>query len=115
MPLGEYLFSKWYSLVQDRYGLSWQLLLTENVQNEQKITPNLLFSNEACGKAEEAIKYYSEVFENSEIGIISRYAPREAEASNAKINFGTFKLEGVEFSALIMALRWISALMKLSP
>jgi len=100
MPLGEYPFSKWYGWVQDRYGLSWQLILIDNDQTVQKITPNLLFSNEACGKAEEAVKYYTEIFENSEIGIISRYSEGEAESTKAKINYAAFKLDGVDFSAM---------------
>lgn len=57
MPLGEYPFSKWYGWIQDRYGLSWQLMLVDSGQTVQKITPNLLFSKDACGKAEEAVKY----------------------------------------------------------
>jgi predicted 3-demethylubiquinone-9 3-methyltransferase (glyoxalase superfamily) len=100
MPLGEYPFSKWYGWVQDRYGLSWQLMLTDNGQNVQKITPNLLFSNEACGKAEEAVKYYADIFEDSEIGIISRYGEGEAESSRAKVNYAAFKLFGMDFSAM---------------
>lgn len=55
MPLSEYPFSKWYGWVQDRYGLSWQLMLIDNRQTVQKITTNLLFSNESCEKAEEAV------------------------------------------------------------
>jgi predicted 3-demethylubiquinone-9 3-methyltransferase (glyoxalase superfamily) len=100
MPLGEYPFSKWYSWVQDRYGLSWQLMLTDQGQSVQKITPNLLFSNESCGKAEEAVRYYTEVFENSEIGTISRYNEGEAESPKAKINYAAFKLDGIAFSAM---------------
>ena len=100
MPLGEYSFSKLYSWVQDRYGLSWQLMLTDHEQSVQKITPNLLFSNESCGKAEEAVRYYTEVFENSEIGIISRYKEGEAESPKAKINYAAFKLDGIAFSAM---------------
>ncbi|OOM76132.1 3-demethylubiquinone-9 3-methyltransferase [Clostridium puniceum] len=100
MPLGEYPFSKWYGWVQDRYGLSWQLMLIDNNQTVQKITPNLLFSNEACGKAEEAVKYYTEIFENSEAGIISRYKEGKAASPRAKINYAAFKLYGVDFSAM---------------
>jgi len=100
MPLGEYPFSKWYGWVQDRYGLSWQLMLTDNVQTGQKITPNLLFSNESCGKAEEAVKYYADIFEDSEIGIISRYSEGEAESPKAKVNYAAFKLCGIDFSAM---------------
>lgn len=100
MPLGEYHFSKRYGWIQDRYGLSWQLMLIDNGQTVQKITPNLLFSKESCGKAEEAIKYYTEIFENSEIGFISKYNPGEAQSPNAKINYGAFKLSGIDFSAM---------------
>jgi predicted 3-demethylubiquinone-9 3-methyltransferase (glyoxalase superfamily) len=100
MPLGEYPFSKWYGWVQDRYGLSWQLMLIDNGETVQKITPNLLFSNESCGKAEEAIRYYAEVFENSEIGMISRYREGEASSENAKVNYASFKLSGMDFAAM---------------
>ncbi|WP_291637710.1 VOC family protein [Clostridium sp.] len=100
MPLGEYPFSKWYGWIQDRYGLSWQLMLVDSGLTVQKITSNLLFSNDACGKVEEAVKYYTEVFENSEIGIISKYGSGEAKSLKAKINYAAFKLCGVDFSAM---------------
>ena len=100
MALGEYPFSKRYGWVQDRYGLSWQLMLVEGGQEVQKITPSLLFSDGVCGKAEEAIKYYAEVFENSEIGKISRYGEGEAASPKAKVNYAAFKLDGSAFSAM---------------
>ncbi len=100
MPLGEYPFSKWYGWVQDQYGLSWQLMLIDHGQTVQKITPNLLFSNDACGKTEEAVSYYAEVFKNSEIGTISRYKEGEAVSPKAKINYAAFKLNGMAFSAM---------------
>lgn len=99
MPLGEYPFSKWYGWIQDRYGLSWQLMLLDG-NTAQKITPNLLFTSESCGFAEDAVKYYTEIFENSEIGIISRYEAGEAVSPKAKVNFVSFKLEGIDFSAM---------------
>lgn len=100
MALGEYPFSKRYAWIQDRYGLSWQLMLAEDGQEVQKITPNLLFSDGVCGKAEEAIRYYAEIFENSEIGLISRYGEGEAASSKAKVNYAAFELDGVAFSAM---------------
>ncbi len=99
MPLGEYPFSKWYGWIQDRYGLSWQLMLLDG-NTAQKITPNLLFTSESCGFAEDAVKYYTEIFENSEIGIVSRYEAGEAVSPKAKVNFASFKLEGIDFSAM---------------
>jgi predicted 3-demethylubiquinone-9 3-methyltransferase (glyoxalase superfamily) len=100
MPLGEYPFSKRYGWIQDRYGLSWQLMLTDSGQAGPKITPNLLFSKEACGRAEEAVRYYAGVFEGSEIGLISRYGEGEAESARAKVNYAAFKLCGLDFSAM---------------
>ncbi len=100
MPLDEYPFSKRYGWLQDRYGLSWQLMLFEGGQQVQKITPNLLFSNDVCGKAEEAIKHYVEVFEDSEIGFVSRYGEGEAMSPEAKVNYAAFKLCGIDFSAM---------------
>lgn len=100
MALGEYPFSKRYGWIQDRYGLSWQLMLVDSGQEVQKITPNLLFSDGSCGKAEEAVRYYAEVFENSEIGLISRYAEGEARSAKAKVNYVAFKLWGLAFSAM---------------
>lgn len=100
MALGEYPFNKCYGWIQDRYGLSWQLMLIENNQNAQKITPNFLFSGDSCGKAEEAIKFYTEIFADSEIEFISRYEPGEAAAQKAKINYAAFKLGGMNFAAM---------------
>jgi len=100
MSLGEYPFSKRYAWVQDRYGLSWQLMLAEGEKVVQKITPCLLFSDGVCGKAEEAIKYYAEVFENSEIGRISRYGEGEAASLKVKVNYADFRLDGLAFYSM---------------
>jgi predicted 3-demethylubiquinone-9 3-methyltransferase (glyoxalase superfamily) len=75
-------------------------MLIDSGQTSQKITPNLLFSNESCGKAEEAVKYYVEIFVDSEIGIISRYGEGEATSSKAKVNYAAFSLCNLDFSAM---------------
>lgn len=100
MELGEYPFCKRYGWIQDRYGLSWQLMLAEGEQKATAITTNLLFSGSVCGQAEEAVKYYTEVFSNSESGIISRYGEGEAISPKAKVNYAAFRLEGFSFSAM---------------
>lgn len=46
------------------------------------------------------MKYYTEIFKNSEIGIISRYSAGEATSAKAKINYAAFKLNGINFSAM---------------
>lgn len=100
MELGEYPFSKRYGWIQDRYGLSWQLMLAEGEAPAQKITPCLLFSGEATGKAEEAVGFYTEVFSDSGIDLISRYQPGEADSPKAVINFASFKLLGTALAAM---------------
>lgn len=100
MPLGEYPFCKRYGWIQDRYGLSWQLMFVEESEGVQKITPNMLFSNAACGRAEEAVLYYTDIFEGSGIKMISRYAEGEAMTPKAKVNYASFKLGDMDFSAM---------------
>jgi predicted 3-demethylubiquinone-9 3-methyltransferase (glyoxalase superfamily) len=99
MELGEYPFSRWYGWIQDRYGLSWQLMLVDEMP-KQKIKPSFLFAGPACGKAEEAVRYYAGVFPDSEVGLISRYAPGEAAVPEAKVNYIGFKLMGQDFVAM---------------
>lgn len=77
MPLGEYPFSEKYGWVQDRYGLSWQVMFTGGREIQQKITPMLLFVGKQCGKAEEAIRFYASVFRDAKVGDILRYGEGE--------------------------------------
>ena len=93
MPLGEYPFSKWYAWVQDKYGLTWQLMLVENIEEHQKIRPCLLFAEDVCGKAEEAMNYYGSVFAEASKGFINYYSAGEAEDSRAKINYGELNIK----------------------
>ncbi len=99
MPLGEYPFSPRYGWVQDRFGLTWQLIQTD-VPAPQKITPNLLFSGSVCGKAEEAINFYAQVFGDSGVDFVSHYAPGEAATDKARVNYAAFHLENVHFTAM---------------
>jgi predicted 3-demethylubiquinone-9 3-methyltransferase (glyoxalase superfamily) len=100
MPLGEYPFSKRYAWTQDRYGLSWQLILSDEVNISQKITPSLLFSNEACGKTEEALSFYVNIFKGGTVNLVSHYAQGEASLPEAKINYANFTIHGMNFSAM---------------
>jgi len=96
MPLGEYPFSKHYAWIRDRYGLNWQLMLDENWEARAKIRPVLLFSGEACGKAEEALDLYVSVFPDGEKGFVNRYQEGEAQDGRAKINYSEVSLGGIQ-------------------
>jgi len=73
MPLDKYDWSPKYGWVQDKYGISWQLYLGKMTDVGQKFTPLLMFTGDQNGKAEEAIKFYTSVFEGSSVGGIMKY------------------------------------------
>jgi len=101
MPLGEYPFSKRYGWVQDRYGLSWQLILSRPEGEPRPfITPVMMFTGNVCGKAEEAMRYYISVFKNSGEGIIARYGANQQPDKEGTVMFEDFMLDGEWFAAM---------------
>lgn len=65
MPLANYPRSEKYGWLSDKYGVSWQLALGKISDVGQKITPCLMFCGKQCGRAEEAMNFYSGVIKNS--------------------------------------------------
>ena len=66
MPLDEYPFSKRYGWVQDRYGISWQLMLADPAGDPRPpIVPCLMFAGDAAGQARDAGAFYRSVFDDS--------------------------------------------------
>ncbi len=57
----------------------------------------LTFVGEQCGKAEEAINFYTSIFPKSEIKSIIRYSEGEPGGTPELIKFGVFVLNGVEY------------------
>lgn len=101
MEIGEYPFSQRYGWVQDRFGVSWQLILTNPAGEERPfIIPSLLFVNEACGQAEEASDFYLSVFRNSRRGTLSHYGPGAEPNKEGTLMFSDFQLEGQWFCAM---------------
>jgi predicted 3-demethylubiquinone-9 3-methyltransferase (glyoxalase superfamily) len=99
MPLDSYPFSDRYGWLQDKYGLSWQIMY--NVQEiEQKITPSLMFTGNNCGKAEEAINYYVSVFKHANFDAKARYEKGEGPDAEGTLKFAAFTLEGQKISAM---------------
>jgi predicted 3-demethylubiquinone-9 3-methyltransferase (glyoxalase superfamily) len=101
MPLSHYFFSKKYGWIQDKYGISWQLILT-NPDGEERpfIIPSLFFVGDVCGKAEEAIKFYCSIFNNAKQGKIVRYAKDQMPDKEGTIMFSDFMLENQWFAAM---------------
>jgi predicted 3-demethylubiquinone-9 3-methyltransferase (glyoxalase superfamily) len=101
IEIGEYPFSRRYGWIQDRYGLSWQLILTDpEGEPRPAIMPSLLFSGENCGKAEEAVDFYLEAFRDSRLGSRHRYPAGQAPDREGTVMFSDFMLEGQWFAAM---------------
>lgn len=102
MPIGEYPFSKRYGWIQDRYGMTWQLILT-NPEGEERpaMIPAMLFTGAVSGKAKEATDFYLSVFKDSKRGALSLY-PEDNNGIQKKgdVMFTDFKLAGQWFSAM---------------
>lgn len=98
MPFDKYPFSEKYGWVQDKYGLSWQLILTDPDGEERpNIIPSLLFVGDNCGRAEEAMDFYLSVFKDGKQGHITRY-PEGMEPDKAgTIMFSDFNIENLWF------------------
>lgn len=72
MPLDSYPWSSCYGWVRDRYGVTWQVNLTDR-QVSQRLVPTLMFIHQNNGKAREAMAFYTSIFPDSSIGDILLY------------------------------------------
>jgi predicted 3-demethylubiquinone-9 3-methyltransferase (glyoxalase superfamily) len=101
MPLQKYPFSERYGWVQDRFGVSWQLIYT-NPEGEERplIIPSLLFVGDVYNKADEAGSFYVSVFKDSKKGGVMRYGKDQAPEQEDAVMFSEFKLEGQWFTAM---------------
>jgi predicted 3-demethylubiquinone-9 3-methyltransferase (glyoxalase superfamily) len=101
MPLDKYPFSERFGWIQDRYGLSWQLILT-NPAGEVRppIITSLMFVGDVCGKAEEASDFYLSIFEGSRRGALTRYSGGMEPDKEGTIMFTDFQLAGQWFTAM---------------
>ena len=96
MPLDSYPFSERYGWLEDRFGISWQLMLGSHAQ---KISPSLMFVGAQHGKAEEAIRHYIGLFENARLEYIERYGPGEGQPEGMT-KHAAFSLDGYRFVAM---------------
>jgi predicted 3-demethylubiquinone-9 3-methyltransferase (glyoxalase superfamily) len=100
MVFGEYPFGEKYGWVQDKYGVSWQLIYNSKGEIKQRIIPTLMFVGNNTGKALEAINFYTSVFHKTKVGDILRYSQGEEPDKEGTIKHASFKLEGQEFAAM---------------
>src|SRR3989344_8045576 len=91
MELGKYPFSEMYGWIQDKYGLSWQIIYTKE-KFTHGIVPALMFTQDFTGKAREAIEYYTKVFPASKIDVITEYGKNEFNEKEDNVMYSQFSL-----------------------
>jgi predicted 3-demethylubiquinone-9 3-methyltransferase (glyoxalase superfamily) len=99
MPLDSYPFSERYGWIEDRFGLSWQVMYDE-AGADQPVIPTVMFVGDVCGSAEDAVGHYTSVFPDSKVGHIDRYGEGEDPDRPGTIRHAGFSLAGQEFAAM---------------
>ncbi len=101
MPLDAYPFAKRYGWVQDKYGMTWQLILSDPQSEDRPfMAPSIMFGSTNTNNAEEAINFYTKIFKNSKIGALHRYPEQTGPAKKGSIMFSDFQLDNQWFAAM---------------
>ena len=98
--LGESPFSPRYAWVRDRFGMTWQLMLTDPAGEPRPfILPSFMFGGTNHANAEEATEAWIALFDDARRGALRRYAeggPMEA----GTVMFTDFTLRGTWMAAM---------------
>lgn len=101
MPLDAYPFSPHYGWVQDRYGVGWQLILTDPEGEPRPfVIPNLLFGGPVQNRAGEALERYASVFPGARVGMVATYPEQVGPAVPGSVMFGEVELLGQWFALM---------------
>jgi predicted 3-demethylubiquinone-9 3-methyltransferase (glyoxalase superfamily) len=103
MPLDKYDWSEKYGWVQDQFGVCWEIAFGKISDVGQKIAPAFLFTGKQQGRAEEAVSFYTSVFDESEVVGILKYGAGEKEPEGT-VKHAQFRLQGQTFMAIDSAL-----------
>ena len=99
MELGEYPFSPRYAWVRDRFGMTWQLMLTDPDGDPRPfVIPSFMFGGTNHANAEEATDAWIALFDNARRGALYRY--EEGGSLDAgTVMFTDFTLRGTWMAA----------------
>jgi predicted 3-demethylubiquinone-9 3-methyltransferase (glyoxalase superfamily) len=93
MPLGAYAHSAHYGWVQDRFGVGWQLMLTDPAgQPRPFVSLNMLFGDRAQNRAGEAVDFYLGVFDDAAVGTRVAYPQAVGPAVAGAVMFADFRI-----------------------
>lgn len=98
MPIDAYPWSERYGWVQDRYGVSWQVITGHRAPEGSVVVPCLMFCGTRAGRAQEAMNAYTAAFPGSRIADVARYEAGEGPVDWVK--HGRFVLAGQDVVAM---------------
>lgn len=98
MPIDAYPWSERYGWVQDRFGVSWQVIAGRPAPGGATVVPCLMFTGAQAGRAEEAMGLYSSVFPGGRVVDAARYEAGEGPTGSVK--HGRFLLAGQDMIAM---------------
>ncbi|VEG30096.1 VOC family protein [Actinomyces howellii] len=100
MELGEYPFSSRYAWVRDRFGFTWQLMLTDPAGEPRPfVVPSFMFGSTNHGNAQEATQGWIDLFDDSARGTTHLYGP-DCPLEEGTVMFTDFTLLGSWFAAI---------------
>jgi predicted 3-demethylubiquinone-9 3-methyltransferase (glyoxalase superfamily) len=95
MELDKYSWSEQYGWLKDKFGFTWQIMKGE----QDKMMPSLLFTGTNFGKAEEAMDFYTTIFDNSAIDYKDPYpaeTPFAGKIAYAEFNINQYPLVAMD-------------------
>jgi len=98
IPIDTYPWSKRYGWLEDKFGFTWQISVADSEDTKLKITPSMLFTGDKFGRAEEAINFYSSVFENSSTDLLMHY--EDNDPNKGKVLYSEFNLNRYSIIAM---------------
>ncbi len=99
IPIDKQPWSERYGWAQDKFGMTWQISIVNSPDNKPQLRPSFLFTNNQFGRAEEAVKFYSSVFDKSSSDLMMHY-PKEDKANAGKVMYSEFKLNQYDLIAM---------------
>ncbi len=101
MPLDKYPFSERFGWARDRFGLTWQLILSRPEGDPRPfVVPSLMFTGDLAGRAEEALDFYASAFRDSRPGALRRRGQDMGPDKAGSLMFGDAFFGGAWIAAM---------------
>ena len=97
MGADKYPWSEKYGWLADKFGISWQLAVSGSNETGQKITPCFLFAGKQYGRVDEAIAFYTSIFDNTAVDGILRYGKNESPDEEGRVKHAQVILNNQKF------------------